>query len=170
MTEYIDEHLNVAETLLEDDYLSQYKRKLIFRKNIGLVLLGIYALLFFMQVLVNLLSFISSKNIEDLNTVNPVGVLAFAFSFLFLFYGVKVRGGASFYELPVISQTLGRRLAPQSILDYFSGLEGEDASIVKNTISSFVRLNIMKSDRVTNKHIRHLEDSIVSERARQAKL
>jgi len=167
MSEYIDEHLRVADNLLEDEYLIQYKSQLRLRKYIGIVLLGIYALLFAMPILVNIPTFVTSKKIEDLISINAIDAVSFVFSFLFLVYGIKVKRGSSFYELPVISQTLGRRLAPQSTLDYLSGLAGKDASIVKNTISLYVRLNIMKSDCVTKEHIRSLEDSIVSQRARK---
>ena len=169
MTEYIDEHLNAADSLLEDDYLAQYKSKLRLRKNAGLVLLGIYALLFFLPIVLNLPAYVASKNIADLISINTIGVISFAFSILFLLYGVKVRSGASFYELPVIAQTLGCRLATQSTWDYFLGLAGKDASIVKGTISDYVRLSLIKSDLVIKKDIRSLEDSIVSERVRQAR-
>lgn len=169
MTEYIDEHLKLAENLIEDDYLAQYKGKLIFRKNIGLALLGIYALLLALLIMANIPTFITSKTIEDLISVNTVGVLSVVLSFLFLFYGVKVRSGSSFYELPIIRQSLGRRLAPQSTQHYFFCLAGKDESIVNDTISSYVRLKLMKSDSVTKGDIRSLEDSIVSKRVRQAK-
>jgi hypothetical protein len=169
MTEYIDEHIRLAGNLTEDDYLAQYKGKLVFRKNIGLALFGIYAFLFALPIMVNIPTFITSKIIEDLLSVNTVGVLSVVISFLFLFYGIKVRSGSSFYELPIICQSLGRRLAPQSTLHYFFGLAGKDESIVNDTISSYVRLNLMKSDSVTKGDIRSLEDSIVSERVRQAK-
>lgn len=167
MTEYIDEYLGVVNKLPEDDYLAQYKRKLKLRKIIGIVFLGIYALLFCIPILFNLEGFLKSNNIVDLISLNTFGVFSFVFGFLFLVYGVKVRSGSSLYELPIIRQILGRRLSTQSTLDYFFGLAGKDELIVKKTISIYVRLNLMKSCSVTNENIRPLEDSIVSERFRQ---
>ena len=167
MNDYVKQCLLKASALKDDEFIKRYKNKLWTRVKLANAFTVIYCFLVLVPFLINIPSFISSTLFSDLFSIGLLGVISVCTGVVFLYLGIMLKGGVSFYELPGLKQTLGRKKLSGNIRNYLNGLSGEKGLLLVDcVISDLTVLGFINGKNILLAELRIIEDCIVSRRTK----
>jgi hypothetical protein len=167
MPSYIQECLDKTLKIKNDSYVNAYKNKLIIKLKVSKSILLLYYFFFTIPFFLNIPDFVSSRKISGLFIIGELGILSIVFAIIMLIYGIKIKNGSGFYELPIIAQTTGRKELHLYNSEYLIGLAGKDGvSMLNDIVSTLSRLKLIENGKLKLSDFRALEDIIISRRSR----
>lgn len=166
MSKYVQECLNKASVLPEDEAVKAYKRKITKRLRVSKILLSGYMFSFSAPFLFNIIDFINSRKLSAIVELNRHDMHFFMIAFMFLLASIKLKNGSSFYQLPFIKQTLGKKQINTNDNAYLKALSG-NTNLLSDVKFSLYKLDCMNSSEPNKSEMRIIEDCIISRRANE---